>query len=86
MGPSPRGPVNQRRKVLEMPNRQDNQHGRDLQPHFRPQRRRDEVKHGAGEENGEIKRREVVMQKELSAHEEEWKVVKAPPEEKEPAE
>ena len=69
-----------------MPNRQDNQHSRNLQPHFWPQRRRDQVKHGAREENGEIKRGKVVMQKELSAHEEEWKVVKAPSDEQEPTE
>lgn len=72
--------------MLEMPNREDNQHRGNLQPYSRPQRRRDQVKYGAGEENGEIQRGEVVMQEELSAHEKERKVVEAPPEEKEPAE
>lgn len=67
------------------PHGQDQNDGSDLDPRSRPKSRCGIVKDGAEGKNGEPQRREVVMQEELSLHEEERKVMQRPADDEERA-
>jgi len=63
---------------LEVPNSQDDQNRRNLQPYTRSQGRRQQVKYSRTEEDSEVQSWEVVMEEKLATHEEEGEVVQKP--------
>ena len=81
----PLAPIRQRAQMRKLPYRKDDEHSRDLQPHPGSQRRRDQVEHGAQEEDGKVERWKVVVEEQLAAHEKEGKVVQEPACKEEPA-
>lgn len=60
------------------PDRQDEHHRRDLRSRPWPESRGDQVEYGAEGQHGEVQGGEVVMQEELTLHEEEGEVVERP--------
>lgn len=69
--------------MLECPQSKDEDDCRHLNPELRSQGRSCQIKDAREEENGEVQSWEVVMQEELSLHDEEWDVVHDPAEEEE---
>ena len=67
--------VGKRTEVHEIPDGDDDQSCRDLQSDFGTQCRGQEIKNCAREQDGEIKCREIMVEKELALHEEEWEVM-----------
>jgi hypothetical protein len=79
----PRRAVRERAEVSVHEDDADEEATGDLQPHARPERARCEIEYGAPEQDGEVEGREVVVQEELAAHEEEGRVVQRPSSEQE---
>ena len=71
--------------MRKLPYRKDDEHSCDLQSEPGSQRRGDQVKHSAQQEDGKIKGWKVMMEEQLAAHEEEGKVVQEPACEEKPA-
>lgn len=67
------------------PDRQDEHHSRNLRPCPWSQSRGDQVEYGTEGQHGEVQGGEVVMQEELSLHEEEGEVVQSPADDQERA-
>ena len=64
--------------MRKLPDRKDDEHSCDLQSEPGSQRRGDQVKHSAQQEDGKIKGWKVMMEEQLAAHEEEGKVMQEP--------
>lgn len=71
----PRISIRQRAKLGKVPYCHDREYARDLESDLGLQRRRRKVEYGARQEDRKVKCREVVMQEQLAAHEEEREVV-----------
>ena len=71
----PRVSICQRAKPGKVPYCHDREHGRDLKSNLGLQRRCRKVEYGARHEDRKVERREVVMQEQLAAHEEEREVM-----------
>ena len=81
----PRIAVHERTEVHVVPDRNDQQGSSYLQAHSGTEGRRDKVKDTTRQQNGEVQRREVVMQEKLAIHEIERQIVQCPANEQEAA-
>lgn len=64
--------------MCECPDRNNSKHRRNLQAYPRTDRDCRKIKDRGPEKDGEVECREVVVQEELTSHEEEWRVVQCP--------
>jgi len=75
---SPHTSVSQGTEVVPSSNCAENEDSRDLKANSRSKERSQEVERNGGEEKGEVEGGEVVVEEELSLHDEEGEVVEEP--------
>jgi len=71
--------------MLIVPDGQDYEDDSDLEANSRAQGRGNNIETSGGEQDSEIKRREVVVEEELASHDEEREVMEGPADEEEAA-
>lgn len=77
--------IYKRTKIRIVPYGYDDQQSCDLKAYPGTKGGSNEIEHRTGQQDGEVERREVVMQEELPAHQVEREVVQAPADEEESA-
>jgi hypothetical protein len=82
---APLARISQRAKLAETVQHKDHVHGRNLNPARLPKVSRKQIKHGARAQDGKVQGRKVVVQEELTLHNEEGKVVHCPANDEEAA-
>lgn len=64
--------------MLEIPDRNDDENSGNLQSNAGPKGWCQQVKHGTREKDRKIESWEIMMQEKLTAHQEEWEIMKCP--------
>lgn len=79
----PREAICEWAEVRVVPNSNDEKHSSDLQPSAGSEGERNKIEHSARKQDGEVQSGEVVVQKQLTAHDVEGHIVQSPANEEE---